>query len=317
MRLGSQSYWAADELFAKIKDMISVVINTLNDGKNIKRAVDSVKWADEILVCDMHSDDKTVEVAKKLGAKVISIKKAQFVELVRNQEISKASGEWILILDPDEEIPESLAGRLKDIAARASQIDFVEIPRKNIIFGKWMRASMWWPDYNVRFFKKGKVKWSDKIHRGPEASGEGMKLDPQEQYAILHHHYDSISQFLKRMNRYTDVQAKELADGGVKFHWSDLIQKPLGEFLGRFFANRGFEDGLHGLALSLLQGFSHLIVYLKLWEMEKFTEEEISLSDLKLQSAKGGQQLKYWFKYGNLSKNPFKRFIQRAKNKVC
>lgn len=296
---------------------ISVVINTLNEGKNIKQAIESIQdLADEILVCDMHSDDDTALIAKKLGAKVIFHKKTDYVEPARNFAISKASNEWILVLDADEEIPASLVSRLKEIVSKPIVSTFVEIPRKNIIFGKWMKASMWWPDYNIRFFKKGSVLWSDKIHRPPKTEGQGLRLPEDERWAILHHNYDNISQFIDRMNRYTKVQADDLKKENYQFVWFDLIHKPLSEFLGRYFANRGYQDGLHGLALGMLQAFSELVVYLKLWEKESFKQEELKPEDVKLEAYKGGEELNYWFKHGSLSKNPLKNFLQRVKNKI-
>jgi glycosyltransferase involved in cell wall biosynthesis len=295
---------------------ISVVINTFNEAEVVERLIKSVKWADEILVCDMNSDDDTALVAKKAGAKVIFIKRQPFVELARNLSISKAKNEWILVLDPDEEVSESLADKLQEIAKTNGVTTVVEIPRKNIIFNKWVKASMWWPDYNIRFFKRDAVKWSNKIHIKPETIGQGLKLPEEERFAITHYHYNSIDQFLSRLNRYTTIQAKELKESGYSFTWKDLVRKPLSEFLGRFFANRGFEDGLHGLVLSMLQAFSFLIVYLKVWEMEEFKDQKIELNDLKVESDEAGKELKYWFKYGNLSKNPLKRFLQRAKNRV-
>lgn len=295
---------------------ISVVINTYNEEKNIERAIYSVKWADEIIVCDTHSIDNTALVAKKLGAKVIFHKNMGFVEPVRNFAISKASHEWILILDADEEVGESLADRLREMLEKPMVSTFVEIPRKNIIFGKWIKSAMWWPDYNVRFFKKENVVWGNKIHSKPKTTGQGIRLPEEERWAIIHHHYDSIGQFIERMNRYSGIQAKELRDAGVEFAWSDLIAKPLNEFLTRFFAKRGFEDGLHGLALSLLQAISFEVVYLKLWEYREFKEQSIDLKELEKVSLDGKEGLAYWFKFGNLSRNPIKRVLQKARNRL-
>lgn len=280
-------------------NQISVVINTFNEEKNIKRAIESVAWADEIIVCDMYSADKTVEIAKKLGAKVVFHKKLSYVEPARNFAISKASNDWVLILDPDEEVSGSLKDRLVEIAYKMDNINYVKIPRKSLIFGKWMQASMWWPDLNIRFFKKGKVIWGDKIHRPPEALGEGLDLPAEEKLSIIHHNYQTIGQFIERMNRYTDIQAKELQEEGYKFSWKDLLQKPLNEFLSRFFANKGYQDGLHGLALSILQAFSFLVVYLKVWEKLKFKEQEIDLSELKSEVKISGKAIEYWFKNEN------------------
>ncbi|KKR82564.1 MAG: Glycosyl transferase, family 2 [Candidatus Daviesbacteria bacterium GW2011_GWA1_41_61] len=294
---------------------ISVVINTLNDDTTISRAVKSASWANEVVVCDMHSEDKTVEIAKKSGARVVDHERQKYVELARNFNISQSKNEWVLILDPDEEIPSTLAEKLTDLVQK-DEVSYMEIPRKNIIFGKWMQDSMWWPDYNIRFFKKGSVRWGDEIHRPPKTEGKGLKLPDEEKYALNHYHYTSISQFIERMNRYSSAQAEELQKGGYKFHWPDLITKPLSEFLGRYFANSGFKDGLHGLALSLLQAFSFLTVYLKVWEMEKFTQQEVRLSEVKNVSQKAGQEIKYWFKYGDLSSNPVVNLAQRIRNKL-
>lgn len=288
---------------------ISVVINTYNEEKDIERALESVKWAMEIIVCDMHSTDKTVELAKKAGAKIIWHPREEVVERARNFAVSKASGDWILIIDPDEEIPVDLVKKLQQIADNMKQIDYVRIPRSNLIFGKVLKHSGWWPDLNIRFFKKGKVTWTDEIHRPPKVTGEGLDLEDKEQYAIIHHSYKSVSQFLERMNRYTAVQANELIEGGYKFDWKDLFEKPLSEFLSRFFALEGYKDGLHGLVLGLLQAFSCLIVYLKLWEAEKFKQEDLVVAEVKEQTDKSGYALNYWFKQtrrGFLS-NLFKR----------
>lgn len=294
---------------------ISVVINTFNEEKNIERAIKSVSWADEILVCDMYSDDDTAVIAKKLGAKILFHKRAGYVEPARNFAISKAEGDWILILDADEEIPGSLADKIREIAHKDGVVAFVEIPRQNIIFGKTMKASMWWPDYNIRFFKQGAVTWGNKIHSKPKTEGQGLRLSELERFAIIHHHYDSISQFIQRMDRYTSVQAKELKESGYEFEMRDLINKPLGEFLSRFFANKGFEDGIHGLALSLLQAFSFLIVYLKVWEAKNFPVKVIKYDEMVLDLKKSGEDIGYWLKYGNLSKNKLKRVLQKIKSK--
>lgn len=288
-----------------MSEKISVVINTLNEEKNIQRAIKSVSWADEVIVCDMNSTDNTKEIAQKMGAKVVLHQREDFVEPARNFAISKASNDWILILDADEEISNSLAKKLQNIANKMDQIDFVEIPRKNIIFGKFIQSSMWWPDYQIRFFKKGKVLWNDQIHSKPKVSGAGLKLAEKEEEAIVHYNYQSISQFLERMNRYTGIEADQLIKKGYKFDWRDLLKIPLNEFLSRFFANKGYKDGLHGLALSFLQAISFLAVYLKIWEKSGFREEKIDLHQFNFETKKAAESIDYWFK--NERKGIFKK----------
>lgn len=288
---------------------ISVVINTLNEEKNLLRALTSVKnFADEIVVCDMYSDDKTVAVAKKFGAKVHKHQRMNYVEPARNYALSQTTGDWVLVLDADEEIPGSLAKRLKEVAAD-QKIDYVLIPRKNIIFGNWIKYSLWWPDYLVRFFKKGKVIWGTKIHSAPQVEGVKLQLSAEEENAIIHHNYDSLDQYLERLVRYSRIQAEELVKDGYQFSWTDLIRKPLSEFLSRFFAGEGYKDGLHGLALALLQAFSEFIVYVRVWEKGKFKQAEIPSVFEELKKAIG--ELEWWI--AGQTKNPFKKMLRKFK----
>jgi len=291
---------------------ISVVVNTRNEENNIKRCLESVKkWADEIIVVDMYSSDKTVEVVKELGAKVYSHKFISYVEPARNFALKKTSGDWILILDPDEEIPPSLAKKLKSLTNKKN-INFFRIPRKNIIFNKWIKHSRWWPDYNIRFFRKGKVEWLEKIHSVPLTVGEGEDLEAKESYAILHHHYQSISQYVERINRYSEFQSQELIKKGHQIKWQDLINKPKNEFLSRFFAGEGYKDGMHGLALALLQSFSELITYLKVWEKQNFKEKEFN--NFHKEFKKVAFDLNYWCLQKKIKEsNIFKRILLKFK----
>jgi len=255
---------------------VSVVVNTYNEEKNLSGCLESAKdFADEIIVVDMHSDDKTVEIAKKFGAKIFEHEYTRYVEPARNFALSRATGDWILLIDADEELPPALRGKLKDIV-KENVFDYVEIPRKNIIFGKWIEHSRWWPDRLVRFFKKGKVEFSSKIHVPPVTKGEGKKLDPVEENALIHYNFQGVSQFIERLNRYSDIQSKELVKNGYKFDWQDLVVKPSNEFFSRFFAGEGYRDGVHGLALAILQSFSEAAVYLKVWEKEDFPKGNLS-----------------------------------------
>lgn len=273
---------------------ISVVINTWNEEKNLPRALSSVKdFANEIIVCDMESDDKTVEIAKKSGAKVYNHKKTNYVEPARNYAVSKATGDWILVLDADEELTQDLKLELKKIEEE-DKVDYVKLPRKNIVFGKWLRHSRFWPDYLIRFFKKGSVSWSDIIHLEPEVKGNGIDLDAKEENAIIHYHYESVEQFVERLNRYTTVQSKLLKDSSYKFSWQDLIKKPTNEFLSRYFLGQGYKDGIHGLALAGLQALSELVLYLKVWQLEGFQEEEVKVNDVISEMRKAEKDFHYW-----------------------
>lgn len=251
------------------KNKISVVINTRNEEQNIEDCLKSVNFADEIIVVDMESTDDTVKIAKKYTDKIFSHKMVGYVEPARNFAISKAIGDWILIVDADERIGKGLAQKIIDIA-NSKEADFVRIPRKNIIFSQWIRHSRWWPDLNIRFFKKGSVDWQNEIHSIPVTYGTGINLPQDEELALIHYHYKTIDEFIERALKYSRQQAKELLDSGYVFEPSDLITKPFSEFISRFFAGEGYRDGLHGLVLAFLQSFAILLIYLRLWQEKNY-----------------------------------------------
>lgn len=297
---------------------ISVVINTFNEEKNLPKALASVRsLADEVVVVDMKSSDDTVAIAKKAGARVYAHKRMGYVEPARNFAITKAKGEWIFILDADETIPASLIKKLKSIAGsanRRTRVNYYSIPRKNIIFGKWIKHSRWWPDNNIRFFKKGSVSWSEIIHSVPETTGEGADLAAKESFAIIHYHYDSIGQYVERMNRYTSEHAKIKTAEGYEFAWQDLIRRPVGEFLSRYFFGKGYRDGLHGLALAGLQGLSELVLHLKTWEFQKkFKPQSLDLGDVVGQIGTVQREVNYWKADAMSGKD--NGFIHRLKRK--
>lgn len=274
--------------------MISVVITAWNEEKNLPRVVRSVSaLAGEVIVVDTESTDRTVEVAKSLGCKVYHHKNTSIVEPVRNFSISKATGDWILLLDADEEVSQTLARLIQSVITSGS-VDYARIPRQNLIFGRWIRSSHWWPDYVYRLFKKGQITWKNEIHSIPLTRGTGFDFPASASTSIVHHHYESISQYILRLNRYTDIQVAEILATNYKFTWSDLLTKPSSEFITQYFARKGFSEGLHGLALALLQTFSSLILYLKLWQSLGFTPNKLDPSDLNQQLITINQQLIWW-----------------------
>lgn len=273
---------------------VSVVINTLNEEKSLPRAIASVKdFADEIVVVDMNSDDRTVKVAKRLGVRVFTHPRLPYVEPARNFAVSCAKCEWILILDVDETLPRTLQKHLLSII-KTSKNDYFRLPRKNLIFGKWIKHSRFWPDYNIRFFRKGHVSWSEIIHAVPMTHGRGADIPAKEALAIIHDNYTTLESYLERMNRYTGIQAKFLANDGYKFDWKDLIRKPTSEFLSRYFGGEGYKDGIHGLALAGLQATSELVLYLKVWQAEKFGEQNPNTSEVRSELEKAQGQTNWW-----------------------
>ncbi len=274
--------------------MLSVVITAWNEAENLPRVVKSVMdLADEIVVIDTGSTDDTVAVANKLGCHVYHHKNTGIVEPVRNFSISKAKGDWVLLLDADEEVSSSLAKAISQ-AIETDSADYYRLPRKNIIFGKWIKSSHWWPDYVYRLFKKGFIVWGQAIHSVPVTRGRGADFPPDSDHALVHHHYSSVFQYVDRINRYTDHQLQLLIDQPVKFTWPMLLTKPGEEFIRQFFARHGYKDGVHGLGLAGLQAFSELVLYLKLWQVSGFPEEQVSLSGFNKTTTSLFKQLRWW-----------------------
>lgn len=282
---------------------LSVVINTKNAARTIENTLKSVKFADEIIIVDMKSSDDTVSIARKYTDKIFAHTDVGYVEPARNFAIQKALGDWILIVDADEEVPQELKRVIKGVV-KADQsgeevADCYYIPRKNIIFNRAIQRTGWWPDYVLRFFRKGFVSWSDEIHSIPITKGVVKELPAVTEIALIHHNYQHVEQYVERLNRYTSIQAEEATTRlGEKQQVVDgayITRKFYSEFLSRFFAQKGSADGTHGLALSLLQGFSESVVAIKAWEKAGFPEsnqeqEAVTVAQL----AQCNKELAYW-----------------------
>lgn len=279
----------------KSPPLISVVVNSWNEADNLNKCLKSVSgFANEIVVVDMHSTDDTKKVATSYGAKIYPYRRTRVVEPARNFALSKAKGKWILLLDPDEYINQSLKKELLKITKR-SDVSFVKIPRKNIIFGKWLRHTHMWPDYLIRFFRNGAVTWKNEIHSQPVTHGNGITLLDSEKLAIRHRNYKSVTDFIYRAIRYSGVQADELKNNSYKLKTSDFILKPIQEFNSRFFASEGFKDGFHGFVFSLLQAIAIAFIYIRLWEKQGTKDKALSKESFVSASQETIYEYSYWF----------------------
>lgn len=296
---------------------ISAVLVVKNEAKNLERCLSSVKnLVDEIVVVDEESADNTLEIAKNFTEKVFVHESVGFVEPARNFSIEKATGDWVLILDADEEIEKGLFTKLKNIAEEG-KADYVLIPRKNLSFGVWIKNTGWWPDYQIRFFKKGKVTWQDKIHSKPTTDGKQITLEPIEENAIIHHNYDSISQFLTKLDNYTTVEVSQ--SGNDEFEISNLIKNPTNEFISRYFSHKGYRDGIHGLVLSILMAFYIFVIEIKKWEKDGFEvkDEKEVLEVIKKETKILKKDLRYWEITTSISetRNPLQKIFLKVVRK--
>ena len=275
---------------------ISVVISAFNEEKKIADCLKSVSWTDEIIVIDNSSTDLTSEIAKKHNAKVVNKNNNIMLNVNKNYGFTHARNQWILSLDADERVTPELKDEIIShfLTFNSQAVNGYWIPRKNIIFGKWIQNSIWWPDYQLRFFRKGKGKFAEKdVHEMLDIIGETQKLENP----ILHQNYESVSQFIYKMDKiYTENAAKNIIDSGRELLWYDALKMPAADFLKTFFLQKGYKDGLHGLILSLLQAFYAEITFMKVWEKNGFREHnnENFLTEVIKQVYEISYEFRFW-----------------------
>lgn len=299
---------------------LSVVISAFNEEKKIENCLRSVSGlADEIILINNSSTDKTAEIARKYTSRIFTRENNLMLNINKNYGFTKTTGDWILNLDADERVTpglkEEIIKTLKEDQSNIenSHVNGFWILRKNIIFGKWIQSEMWWPDYQLRLFKKDKGKFPEKhVHEKIKVEGETLKLSQP----LIHENYTSVSQFLYKMDKiYTENEVKRIMSSGVNLGWIDAIRLPLYDFLKTFFAQKGYKDGLHGLVLSLLQAFYSEIVFVKIWERNGFKEENPTnfLVLLQKEVKKLQREFNYWFltSYITGNRNPLKKLFYR------
>ena len=297
---------------------LSVVVSAYNEEKKIEDCLKSASFADEIIFIDNSSSDSTLKIAKKYTSEFFVKENNPMLNVNKNFGFSKAKNEWILSLDADERVTPELAKEIQSsIINHKSSVVGYWIPRKNIIFGKWIEHTGWYPDYQLRLFKKGKGKFEEKhVHEMIKLEGESGKLKSP----IIHYNYENVSQFLQKTLLYTENEADQIVEKGYKFIWQDSIRFPIKEFISRFFAREGYRNGLHGLVLSLLMAFYHLIIFVNIWEKLKFKqiEDEKFLSKVREEFVKEDKEIFFWFFKISIDKarNPLKKLILRIKSKI-
>lgn len=272
---------------------ISVVISAFNEEKYLPRLLESVKWSDEIIVIDNQSSDKTAEIAKSFGAKVFLRPNNLMLNVNKNFGFTKVTNDWIFNLDADEEVSAELAKEVRTAITNVKTSGYW-MPRQNIIFGKWIKHSLWWPDYQLRLFRKNKGKFPClHIHEYLEVEGQLDYLKSP----ITHYNYETVSEFLYKLDKiYTENEVLIYQKSGKKLNWLDAIRFPFNDFLKTFFSQQGYKDGLHGLVLSLLQAFYAEVVFAKIWEKQKFKIDEPKelLPEFIIELKKAEHDLKYW-----------------------
>lgn len=243
--------------------MLSVTIICKNEEENIRTCLESVAWANEIIVVDSFSIDKTFEIAKEFTDKVYQ-KEWEGYAKQREYALSKTTQKWIFPLDADERCSPELKEEILTIINSSETKAGYRIPRKSFFLGRWIKHCGWYPGYQTRLFLKSKVKVTDRlVHEGYEIEGEMgfLKCD------ILHYTVRNITNYMSRVNHYSSLQAVEKSNK-KKIKLNDVLLRPIATFIQSFFLKKGFLDGIYGLMVTNFDVITNVLTYMKAWEIQ-------------------------------------------------
>jgi glycosyltransferase involved in cell wall biosynthesis len=241
---------------------ISVIVITKDEEKNIFDCLKSVEWADEIIVVDSESSDKTIELAKKSTEKIF-IKKWEGYVPQKKYALGLANNDWVLSLDADERITEELKNEILNLSL--DNVSGYKIRRKNFLFKKEITSCGWEKDYQLRLLKKDKTSFSDRlVHEKFIVEGEVKTLSNP----MIHYTFSSFTDYFNKINYYTSLKAQELFKKKKKIGGWTIFSHSVSAFFAFFIIRKGFKDGVYGLIISFLHSVSTLMNYIKLWELQ-------------------------------------------------
>ncbi len=244
---------------------VTLAIITMNEESKIGRCIESCPWASEIVVVDSGSQDRTVEIAKKMGATVV-VEKFRGYRGQKQYATDLAKNNWVLSLDADEVLSPDLAQEIERLFQNGvSRFDGYEMPRKSYHMGQWILHGGWYPDYQLRLFDKTRGKWTGgNVHERVDT-----KTVKRLRGEILHHVFDSLADQVDANNRYSTLGAMDLHQRGKKFSFLKLVLKPISKFFETYLFKRGFLDGMPGFIISVGASYSVFLKFAKLRELEK------------------------------------------------
>ena len=238
---------------------ISATIITYNEERNIARAIESLRCSDEILVVDSGSTDRTIEIAGKLGARIVEHPFKGYAEQ-KNYAAEQAENDWILSIDADESLSEGLEGEILQVKKNGPGYDAYTVPRLAQYLGRWILHSGWHPDRKVRLYDRRRARWAgDFVHESVQVDGRVGQFRSN----LLHFTCDSLSEHLRTMDRYTTLAAEQVVSQGGKIGWSKLLLDPPWTFFKTYVVDRGFLDGAEGLAIAYMAAIYNFLKYAK------------------------------------------------------
>lgn len=242
---------------------ISAAIIAFNEERNIARVIESLRCCDEILVLDSGSIDRTVEIATKLGARVVESSWHGYAAQ-KNIAAELASHDWILSLDADESLSEALEAEIWQIKKSGPRFDGYTVPRLAQYLGRWILHSGWYPDRKVRLFDRRKAKWvGEYVHESVKVEGRVGHL----QSNILHFTCNSLSEHLRSMDAYTTLAAQEIVSRNKRITFGLLLFDPIWTFFRTYVLKQGYLDGVEGLAIAYMAALYNFVKYAKARDM--------------------------------------------------
>jgi glycosyltransferase involved in cell wall biosynthesis len=249
---------------------LSVAIITRDEETHIGDCLDSVWWADEIVVVDTGSGDRTLEICRKFTPHVYSLPWEGYAA-AKNAALDLTTSELILSLDADERVSPELRSEMIELRQRPWETlaDGYAVPRRNYLWGRWLRYGSLYPDYQIRILKRGKASFkARRVHESVSVSGRVGRL----QCPLDHYSYRNMSDVIDRLNRYTDLAAQDQLEHGQVFRLSAIMLRPLGRFLRHYVVRQGFRDGIPGLIMAVSYAYSVFAREAKLWEMTRMPQ---------------------------------------------
>ena len=253
---------------SKVK--ISAAIICMNEENNIARCIESLSWADEVVVLDSGSSDRTLEIAKSLGAKCFSEKWRGFCDQ-KNRLSELCENDWIFNLDADEACAPDLAEKIQELLAEERDDSCAyEFPRKTYHLGKWIAHGGWYPDYQRRLYNKKHSQWQGgALHEKVEAK-KVKRADVQ----IYHWVFKDLTEQVSANNRYSSLGAEKYIKDGKPFSWFLFLTKPISKFLETYIFKLGFLDGVAGFVISVGAAYSIFLKFAKVYYLEKANKEK-------------------------------------------
>jgi glycosyltransferase involved in cell wall biosynthesis len=244
---------------------LSVTVIALNQEAHIGECLASVSFADDIVVVDTGSTDRTVELARTYTDRVLQADWQGFGR-TKNYALDQARGDWVFSLDTDERVPPALQEEILAVVASDGLLNGYRVPRKNYFCGRWIRHLGWYPDYTLRLFRRGRGRFRDReVHEEVVVDGPvGTLKTPLEHYS-----YQSVSEYVTRMDRYARLAAQELAKAGRRPFPGELFVRPFFSFLHLYFIKRGFLEGTPGYTLAVLMSMYKFLKYYYLRELSR------------------------------------------------